>query len=167
MVLPSWRCWWSLVQWLLVVDPVLLSVVKWVNHFWYKLVGFCYLKHRSSVFMSTAVIGSRENCEQATTCKSLETIHNTFVCSQDEAHFIIFKESLYSIWTEFDNVSCSIWISNKVRLDTELTIRIGRVTPEDITTSCCSTDETSCTTSRGLLIYSTYSRLTRVLPIPP
>lgn len=82
--------------------------------------------------MSTAVIGSRENCEQATTCKSLETIHNTFVCSQDEAHFIIFKESLYSIWTEFDNVSCSIWISNKVRLDTKLTIRVGRVTPEDI-----------------------------------
>ena len=39
------------------MDPVLLSVIQWVDHFWNELVGFSYLQHGTSILMSSTVIG--------------------------------------------------------------------------------------------------------------
>ena len=54
------------------------------------------------------------------------------MCSQDEAHLIIFKESLHSIWAEFNDVSCSVRVSHEVRLDSEFTVRISWITPKNV-----------------------------------
>ena len=99
------------------MDPVLFSIVQWVNHFWHELIRFSNLKHGSSVLVSSAVISSRENSEKATSSKSFESVHNALVRSQNETRFIIFKESLDSIWAKFDNISSSVRVSHKVWLD--------------------------------------------------
>ena len=114
------------------MDPVLFSIVQWVNHFWHELIRFSNLKHGSGVLVSSAVISSRENSEKATSSKSFESVHNTLVRSQDETCFIIFKESLDSIWAKFDNISSSVRVSHKVWLDSKLTVRVSWVTPENV-----------------------------------
>ena len=82
--------------------------------------------------MTTTVISSREDCEKTPTSESLESIHDTLVCPQYETNLIIFKEGLHSIWAEFNNISCTVRVSYEVRLDSKFTVRIGRVTPEDV-----------------------------------
>ena len=48
---------------------------------------------------------------------------------KNEIDFVIFQECLHSIRSEFDNVSSTIRISNKVRLNTQFTITISGITP--------------------------------------
>ena len=82
--------------------------------------------------MSSTVISCREYSEEATTSESFKSIHYTLVSSQDEVNFVIFQESFDSIRSKFNNVTSTIWISNKVWLNTKFTITISWITPKDI-----------------------------------
>jgi len=46
--------------------------------------------------------------------------------------FVIFQELGYSVWTEFDNVTSSIWISNEVRLNSKFLIIISWIRPQNV-----------------------------------
>lgn len=52
--------------------------------------------------------------------------------SQHKLYFIVFKEKFNSIWAKLDNIACTVGISDKVRLDAELLITIGRITPQNV-----------------------------------
>jgi len=82
--------------------------------------------------MASAVIRSRENGEQAATSESFETIHDTFVSPKNKVYLVVFEEGLDTIWSELDNISGTIWITNEVRLDTKFTVSICWVTPKDV-----------------------------------
>ena len=82
--------------------------------------------------MTSAVVCRREHREQAASCKSLKPIHHTLVSPQNEVDLIVLKECLYTIWPKFHNVSSTVRVSDKVRLDTELTITVSRVTPQNV-----------------------------------
>jgi hypothetical protein len=72
--------------------------------------------------------------------------------------FIVWKPAIFPV--PFGSLTKLGWIPSSLSLSVGSLQRIS-------TTNYYSTDETSWMTSRGLLIYSTYSKLTRVLPIPP
>jgi len=70
--------------------------------------------------MSATVVGGRENCEKLTTGESLEAVHHTFVSSKDLRASIRIKEVLNSIGAKFDNISCTIGISDEIRLNSKI-----------------------------------------------
>lgn len=82
--------------------------------------------------MSTAIVGSGEDGEEGAASEPLETVHDTLVSSQNIGDFVVLQECLHSVWSEFDDVSSSVWISHEIGLDTKLTIAISGVTPEDV-----------------------------------
>lgn len=82
--------------------------------------------------MTSTIVSSREDSEELTSSESFESIHDALVGSQDIFLFVIIEEILDFIWAKFDNVSCSVWISDEVWLNTELKIIISRVTPQNI-----------------------------------
>lgn len=82
--------------------------------------------------MATTVVSCREYSEKLTSSESFEAIHDAFVSSEYEFDFIIFQKEFDTIGTKFDDVSSSIWISNKVGLDSELLVTISRVRPQNV-----------------------------------
>lgn len=82
--------------------------------------------------MSAAVVCCRKDCEKLSTSKSFKAIHNAFMSSQNKFRFIVFKELLDSVWTKFDNVSCSIRIAYKIWLNSQFCITICWIRPKNI-----------------------------------
>ena len=54
------------------------------------------------------------------------------MCPQNIAASIGLKEVFDAVWTEFNYISRTVRISNKIRLDSKILITIGRVWPENI-----------------------------------
>ena len=82
--------------------------------------------------MSAAVIGGGENCEELATGKAFEAVHHTFVGSQNKFSFVVLEEQLYSIGSELDDVSSSVWIADEVGLNSEFTVTVSWVRPKNI-----------------------------------
>ena len=95
----------------------MFGVIQWVYHFGHELVLLSNLQHRTSVFMSAAIIGGRENCEQLATGESFETVHHTFVCSKNEFASVSIEEVLHSVGAELYDVPCAIRVSDEIWLD--------------------------------------------------
>lgn len=117
---------------ILVCKPILFGIVQWVDHFWHQLVLFSNLKHRACVLVPPTVVRCRENGEKLPARETFEAVHDTLVRTQNVLRFVCLEEVLDPIWSKFDNISGSIWISNKVGLDTQILIRISRVRPKDV-----------------------------------
>jgi hypothetical protein len=124
-----WSRWSFLV---VVVEPVLLGVVQRVDHFGHKLVLLSDLKHCARIFVAPTVISSGKNCEQLAAREAFEAVHNTFVCSQNEAGLIILQEKFDAIGAEFDDVTCAVGVADKIRLDTEFAVGVGWVGPKNV-----------------------------------
>ena len=82
--------------------------------------------------MPSTIVSSTENCEQAAAGEPLKAVHHALVGSQNEVYFIVFKESLYSIWSELYDVASTIWVSHKVWLDSKFAVTVSWVTPQDV-----------------------------------
>ena len=82
--------------------------------------------------MLSAIVSSRENCDQLPCCKPLEPVHNTLMCSYDQAQLVLLQELLDSVRSEFDDVTSASWISDSVLLDAQLSITISGIRPQDI-----------------------------------
>ena len=67
--------------------------------------------------MPSTVVRRGENCEELAAGEPLEAIHDALVRTKHKAAPVSIEEVFDAIWTEFDNVSSSVWISNKVRLN--------------------------------------------------
>ena len=67
--------------------------------------------------MSAAIICSREHSEELASGKSLETVHDTLMSSQNIFGFVIIKELFHTVWSKLHDVASSVWISDKIRLD--------------------------------------------------
>ena len=131
LVSPAGRSRGSLL-WLFVCDPVLFWVIQGIDHFGNQLVGFSNVEHGTSIFMSATVIGGGEYGEELTSGESFETVHHALVSSDDVLGFVVVKELLDTVRSEFDNVTSAIRVTDEVRLDTKLCIVICRVAPKDI-----------------------------------
>ena len=132
MVRPSRRSRRSLLQRFLISDPVLFRVVQRVDHLGNELVGLGDLEHGSCVLVSAAVVSGRENSEQLARSEPLDSVHHALVSPQNELHLIVVKELLHSVRSELHNVSRSIWISDKVRLDSKFGVAVSGVAPQNV-----------------------------------
>ena len=110
----------------------MLRIIQRVDHLRHQFVLLGDLEHRPSILVPSTVVCGRENCEQLTPRESLETIHNTLVRSQHKSAPVRVEEVLDAVGAEFDNVTSSIWVANKVWLNAQILIAICRVRPENI-----------------------------------
>lgn len=89
LVSPSRRSGWSLLERLLISNPILLRVVQRVDHLWNDLVVLSDLKHSSSVFVSAAIVSCGEDSEKLASSESFESVHHTLVSSQNEFSLVV------------------------------------------------------------------------------
>jgi hypothetical protein len=67
--------------------------------------------------MSTAVVSSREHCEQLATSKPLKAVHNALMGPQDVFGFIVIEELLDAVRAELYDVAGSVRVSDEIGLD--------------------------------------------------
>lgn len=79
--------------------------------------------------MTSTIVRSGEDGEQAAAGEALKAIHHALVSTQNEVHLIVFEEGLDTIRSKLDNISGTVGVTYEVGLNTELTVAISRVTP--------------------------------------
>ena len=122
---PFWRSRWAFV--IFVDQPVLFWIIQRIYHFGDKFVLFGNLKHCACVLVPSAVVCGGEDSEELSSCESLKSVHHTFMRSQDELCFVIFKEILDSVWAEFDDVAGTIRVTDEIGLDSKVLVAISWV----------------------------------------
>ena len=127
---PSWRSGRSLL--VVVVEPVLLGIVEWVDHLRHKLVLLSDLKHCARIFVAPTVISSGKDREQLAARESFEAVHNALVRPQNEAGLIILQEKFDAVGAELDDVACAVGVADKIGLDTEFAVGVGGVGPKNV-----------------------------------
>lgn len=113
---PSRRSWWSLLQSVLVFDPIILlgRGIGRVDEFRDDLQIVSDNQHCTCVLVSITVVCSAEHCDKFAPCESFEPIHDTFVCTDNHAEIILLKELVHSIRAEFNDIACSSRVTDHV-----------------------------------------------------
>jgi len=123
----SWRSFVTVV-----IQPILFWVIQWINHFWHQFVLLCNLEHRTCILVPSTVVCRWENSKKLSPCEPLETIHHTFVRSQNIPDLIVLQKEFDTVRTKFNDIPSSVRVSNEVWLNTELLIAISGVRPQNI-----------------------------------
>ena len=120
---PFRRCGRSLV--IFVKQPILLRVVKGIDHFGHEFILLGDLEHGAGILVTTTVVSRREYREELAASEALEAVHDTLVGSQDKATPVGIEEVLDSIWAELYNVSCSVGVTDEVGLNAQVLVTIS------------------------------------------
>jgi len=110
----------------------LLGIVKRIDHFGHKFVLLSDLKHCSRIFVAPTVVSSGKDRKQLSARKTLKTVHYALMCSQNKTGFIILKEKFDAVGAELNDVASAIRITDKIWLDTELTVGVSGIRPKDV-----------------------------------
>lgn len=82
--------------------------------------------------MLSAIVSSRKNSDELALGKSLETIHDALMGSNDHAKVILLKEICDSVRSKLHDISCSLGISEAIGEDSEIIVSVSGVRPKDI-----------------------------------
>lgn len=104
-------------QLLLVLDPVVLVSVGWVDHLRDDLVVRLEDQDGACVFVLSAVVSRGEDGYQGASCEALEAVHHALVGSDDHVQVIFGQEALHSVWAELHDVSGLGGIAQVVGVD--------------------------------------------------
>ncbi len=132
LIPPSWRCWGSSLQLLLILNPVVRIRIWRVNQLRNNLIIRLHDQDRSCIFVLSAVVCCRKNRYQRSTRESLKPIHHAFVRSNDHAQIVLLQKLLHSVWTELHDVPRLWWISQMVWNDPQLTVRFSGIWPQNV-----------------------------------
>ena len=132
LVSPSRRCRRSSFQLLFIFNPIVSICIWRINKFGNDFIVCFYNQYGTCILMLPAIISGWKYSDKWATCKSFKSIHDTLMCTNNHTEIVLFQKLLYSIRAKFYNIS-SLWgISQMIWNDTQLTVWLSWVWPENI-----------------------------------
>ena len=116
----------------LVVDPIILVNVRRVYQLGNNLEILLQNQHCARILVSSAVVSRAENGNQRASCKAFEAIHHAFVGPHDQTQIVVIQELLHPVRAVFNDVSGSGGVADDVGLDSQISIGVSGVAPEDV-----------------------------------